>query len=91
MFRFPPHRQKSRVEDLALPIRTRHHLCREEVAPAGSQQLRAQDSAPAHRCGTERRTWHQGREGRKGDGNRDEGGDGREYKHGDEHEGGGES
>ena len=45
------------------------------MAPAGSQQLRAQDSAPVRRCGTEGRTGDQGREGGNGDGNRDGGGD----------------
>ena len=35
---YPPHQERSRVEDHALPIRTRHHPCRQEVAPAGSQQ-----------------------------------------------------
>ena len=28
-----------------------HNLCRQEVAPAGSQQLLAQDPVPARRCG----------------------------------------
>ena len=53
-------------------------FCRQEVAPAGSQQLRAQDLVPARRCGTEGRTGHQGREGGRDDGNRD--GSGNEYK-----------
>ena len=48
------------------------------MAPAGSQQLRAQDPAPARRCSTEGETERQGktieREGRNGDGNRDGGG-----------------
>ena len=39
--------------------------------PAGSQQLRAQDPAPARWCGPGERTGHQGREGGTGDGNRD--------------------
>ena len=45
------------------------------MAPAGSQQLRAQDPAPARRCGTEGRTERQVREGGNGDGDRDGGGD----------------
>ena len=53
------------VEDQALPFRTRHHIYyilyytlyytvdRKRVAPAGSQQLRAEDrAAPSRRCGT---------------------------------------
>ena len=46
------HLERSRIDDQALPFRTRHHLCRQEVATSGSQQLRAQDRAPARRCGT---------------------------------------
>ena len=42
---------KRTVEDQAQPFRTRHYLCRQEVAPAGSQQLHAQDPTPARRCG----------------------------------------
>ena len=61
---YPSHQERSRVEDQALPFRTRHHLytilCRQEVTPVGSQQLRAQDPAPARRCDTEGRTGHQG-------------------------------
>ena len=57
------------------------------MAPAGSQQLRTQDPAPARRCGTEGSTRHQGREVGNGDGNRIGGGDGREDEYGDEHEG----
>ena len=52
------------------------------MASAGSQQLLAQDPAPARRCGTEGRTGHQRREGGNGDGNR--GGD--EDENGKEHE-----
>ena len=33
----PLHQEINRVEGWALPFRTRHHLCRQEVAPAGSQ------------------------------------------------------
>ena len=40
-----PHQERSRVEDQALPFRTRHYLCRHWVAPTGSQQLRMQDPA----------------------------------------------
>ena len=50
-----PHQEISRVEDQGPPFRTRHHHhpCRQEVAPSGSQQLRAQDPSPVRRCGTE--------------------------------------
>ena len=44
------------------------------MAPAGSQQFRAQNWASVRQSGTERRTGHQEREGRNGDGNRDGGG-----------------
>ena len=71
-----PHRQNARVEDQTPSFRTRYDLYRQEVAPAGSQQLRAQDPAPARRCGTEVRKGHQGREGGTNDENRDVGGDG---------------
>ena len=70
----------SRVQDKAFPFRTRHPLYtihfRQEVVPAGNQQLRAQDPAPARRCDIEGRTWHQGLEGGNGDRNRDGGGAG---------------
>ena len=66
-------RGKVIVEDQTLPFRTRHHLCRQEVAPTASYQLRTQVLAPVWRCGTEGKTRHQGREGGHGDGNRDEG------------------
>ena len=65
----------------------RYDLYRQEGAPAGSQQLRAQDPAPARRCGTELRKGHQGWERGDIDENRDVGGDGKEYEYGDEHEG----
>ena len=58
----------------ALPFRTWHHLCRQEVAPAGSQQVWAQDPAPARRCCTERSTGHRVREGKNGDGDGGENG-----------------
>ena len=73
------------VEDQALQFLTRCYLCRQEVAPAGSQQLRAQGPAPVRRCCTKRRTGHQGREGGNGDGDRDRGGDGNEDEYGNEH------
>ena len=44
---YPPHQEISRVEDQAPQFLTRHHPRRQEVAPAGSQQLLAQDPAPA--------------------------------------------
>ena len=84
---YPPHRERSRVQHQALLFSTRHHLCRQEVAPASSQQLRALEPVPACRWSTGGRTGHQGWERGYGDGNRDGGGDGREYEHGDEHEG----
>ena len=43
---YPRHQERSR-EDQALPFCTRHHLCRQEVAPVGSHQLWAQDLTPA--------------------------------------------
>ena len=49
----PPRQGRSKVEDQALSFRTQHYLCRQEVALAGSQQLRAQDPVPARRCETE--------------------------------------
>ena len=55
------------------------------MVPADSQQLRAQDSAPARLCRTEGRTGHQGQEGGNGDGNRDEGRDGNEKEDGKGH------
>ena len=45
------------------------------MAPAGSQQLRVQDLAPARRCSTEGRLGHQGWEGGNSDGHREGGGD----------------
>ena len=78
--RYPPHRERSREEDQVLPFRTRHHLCQQDMAPTGNQQLRMQDPTPARRCSTEGRIGHQGREGGNRDGNRDGGGDGREYE-----------
>ncbi|CAM9742643.1 unnamed protein product [Ascophyllum nodosum] len=77
-------RKRSRLEDRALPSRTWHHVCRQEMAPESSQQLRAQEAAPVRRCGIERRTRHQGREGGNGDGNRD--GDGNEDEDGNGYE-----
>ena len=44
---YPLHQERSRVEDQALPFHTWHHLCREEAALAGSQQLREQDPIAA--------------------------------------------
>ena len=64
----------------------RHCLCIQEVAPAGSQQLRAQDPAPARRCDTKWRTGHQGREGRPDDRNRDKSEDWNESENGNGHE-----
>ena len=66
------------IEDQALSFHTSHYLCRQEVAPAGSKQLWAQDPVLAQRCGTKGRTGHQELEGRNGDGNR--GGGGREVR-----------
>ena len=73
-------------------ILTRGYLCRREVVLSGSQKLRAQNLAPARRCGTrgDNRTGHQGREGGTGDGIRNAGGDGNENenRNGDTDEGG---
>ena len=41
---------------------------------------------PAQRCGTEGKTWHQGREGGNGDGNRDGGRNGNENEDRNGHE-----
>ena len=53
---YPSHEEESKVENQALPLHTRHHLCRQEVANAGNQQLRALDPVPARQCGNEGRT-----------------------------------
>ena len=58
--RFPQHQKRSRVVDQALVFRAWYSLCRQKVAPTGSQQLLAQDPAPARRCRVEGRTGHQG-------------------------------
>ena len=71
------------VEDQALPFRSRYHLSRQNVPPVGGQKIRVQDQTPVLRCGTEWRKAHQGREERNGDGNRDGGGDEKEYEFGD--------
>ena len=53
---FLPHQERSRVEGQALPFCTRDHRCRQEVAPVGSQKLRAQplpdDVVPGREEGT---------------------------------------
>ena len=63
------------------------------MAAAGSQQLRAQESVPVRRCGTEGRTRPQGQERRNDDGNRDknEDEDGNGDKDRDRGENGGEN
>ncbi|CAM9550434.1 unnamed protein product, partial [Ascophyllum nodosum] len=61
-FWYPPHEERIRAEDQALPFRARHHLCRKEVAPEGSEQL-AQDPAPDRRYDTQDITGHHRREG----------------------------
>ena len=83
-------RGKNRAQDQALLFRTRHHLCRQDVTPAGSQKLRAQDPAPARRCRTKGRRGNHGREGGNDGKNRDGGGDGNENGYVNEHEGGDE-
>ena len=65
---------RSRVEDQTLPFRKRHHFCRQEVALAGSHQLRVQDPVLTRPCGAEGRTGHQRREEGNDDGNRVGGG-----------------
>ena len=86
-FSYRPHQERSRVKNQALPFPTRHHLCRQEIAPAGSQQFRAQYPAPVRRCGTDGKTGHPGREEENGDGNWDGGGDGNEDEYGSGREG----
>ena len=46
---YSPHQERNRVEDQALIFRARHHnhICKQEVVFASSQQLRAQNPAPA--------------------------------------------
>ena len=63
----------------------RHHICRKEVSPLGSQYLRTQGPAPTCRCDIEGRRENQGLRGND-DGNRDEGGNGHEKKDGNGHE-----
>ena len=81
----PPHHGKNTaaVGDQAPSFRTRCHTFRQEVALAGSQQLRAKHPAPVRRCRTEGRTGPQGRE----EGNEDEDGDGNENE-GEDRDGG---
>ena len=77
-FLYPEHQEISKVEDQTLPLRTWHHLCRYDMALAGSKQLRAQDPAPTRRSGTEGRTGHEGWVEERCDGNRDGDGNGDE-------------
>ena len=86
---YPPHQEISKAEDQTLLYRSWYHLCRQEPAPAGSQQSWARDSAPARGCGTEGRIGHHGREGGNNDGNRDGDGDrdGREDGYGNKNKG----
>ena len=66
----------------ALSFRTRHHLCRQKVALAGTRQLRSQGPVSVHAYRTKRVTRSEEREGangvgggiRVGGGNRDENG-----------------
>ena len=55
-----PH--KSCRRDQALLFRTRHHLCRQEVALAGAPQLRSEELVPIHAHRTEGVTASKGRE-----------------------------
>ena len=57
------------------------------MAPAVSQQRRAQDLTLAQQCVTERITGHHGQEGGNGDANRNVGGDWNEDEYGKNHEG----
>ena len=59
-----PHKNCRR--DQALSFRTRHHLCRQEVALAGTRQLRSQGPVPVHAHRTEGVTGFEGREGANG-------------------------
>ena len=38
---YPAHEERARVEDQVLPFYTRYNICRQQVALADSQQLRA--------------------------------------------------
>ena len=79
-------KKQSRRPGTAIPRVASSLLCRHEVAPAGGQQLREKDLAPLSDCGTQGKTWHQGRDGGNGDGNRDGDGDGNENEDGNGHE-----
>ena len=61
-----PYHGRSRVVDQALSFPTRHHLCRQQAALAGSQKLWAQDLAPFRQC-NEEKTESQGQEQENGD------------------------
>ena len=64
--------------DRALSFRTRHHLCRQGVALAGTQQLRSKGAVSVHAHRTEGVTESEAREGANGIGGgiRIEGGNG---------------
>ena len=85
--RYPANHETAGMEDQALPFCVQHYLSRQGVAPVGSQQILAQDPAPARRCGTEGKPGHKRREGENGDEKRDVGGDGNKDQYGNEHEG----
>ena len=68
-----PH--KSCRRDQALSFRTRHHLCRQGVALAGTRQLHSQGSVSVHAHRTERVTGSEGQEAANGGGNGNDNGD----------------
>ena len=74
----PLRRRLSLVLQQALSFRTRHHLCRQRVTHAGSQQLRLQGLMPVQPLCTEGRIRSKRREGANGDGDGDGDGDGNE-------------
>ena len=57
------------ISKQALSFRTRHHLCRQGLALAGTQQLRSIDTVPLHVHCTEGITRSEGLEGARGGGN----------------------
>ena len=68
--------RKSCRRDQALSFRTRHHLCRQGVALAGTQKLRSQGPGSVHARRTEGVTGSEGGEEADGDVNVDGDGDG---------------
>ena len=67
------HQDRSRVKHQTLSSRTRHYLCRQEMAFAGRQQLLGEDPTPAGRRCTDGKTALKRRKGGNIYGNRDGG------------------